>query len=309
MCGLFGFSSYGIKTTNELFELTKSLSEYSAQRGTDATGIAFCHGKGINITKAASPGYKFDFKFQGIVPALIGHTRHSTHGSEKYNSNNHPFPGKVSRLKFALAHNGVLTNHEKLRKELSLPNTKIETDSYIAVQLIENKNELSFDSLKFMAETVEGSFSFSLLDNKNNIYLVKGDSPLSILHFPKSKIYVYASTDEILYRAIIDSSLFDELKNKDYEEIDIMAGDILKITPFGIIEKSHFNYKNYYSKGWWEYGFSPLSLWDENGNIESGYISDLKAVAEYMGYSPDIIDSMLAEGFTPEEIEDYIYEI
>ena len=62
--------------------------------------------------------------------------------------------------------------------------TKIETDSYIAVQLIESKKELTKESLKYMAETVEGSYSFSLLDEKNNTYIVKGDSPISLLHFP-----------------------------------------------------------------------------------------------------------------------------
>ncbi|UQT46789.1 hypothetical protein M5E87_16235 [Flavonifractor plautii] len=38
-----------------------------------------------------------------------------------------------------MAHNGVLHNDGYLRRSLSLPKTKIETDSYIAVQLIEQK--------------------------------------------------------------------------------------------------------------------------------------------------------------------------
>ena len=67
-----------------------------------------------------------------------------------------------------------------------------------------------------MAEKTDGSFSYSLLDEENNIYLVKGDSPLSILHFQKLKMYVYASTDEILYKALVDyQPLFKALKSRD----------------------------------------------------------------------------------------------
>ncbi len=36
-----------------------------------------------------------------------------------------------------------------------------------------------------MAEEVESSFSFSVLDSNDNLYIVKGDSPISILHFKK----------------------------------------------------------------------------------------------------------------------------
>ncbi|MBE7021140.1 MAG: hypothetical protein E7411_06890 [Ruminococcaceae bacterium] len=71
--------------------------------------------------------------------------------------------------------------------------------------------DLLGDTLQGMlnAEFDEHSFSFSILDNDNNIYLVKGDSPLSIIDFPEEKIYVYASTDEILYKALIDTMLMN----------------------------------------------------------------------------------------------------
>ncbi len=40
---------------------------------------------------------------------------------------------------------------------------------------------------------------------------------------------------------------------------------------------------------------------------QSSYIDDIKAVAKYQGYSPDTIDELIKSGFTPEEIEEYIY--
>ena len=219
MCGLFGFSTYGTSPIRDVAKLVNALAQESAVRGIDATGIAYCRDGRIQVQKEAVSAYKLNFKPPQTVRALIGHTRHSTQGSEKQNYNNHPFTGKAGGTKFALAHNGVLTNDEMLRAQYHLSQTKIETDSYIAVQLIEQQKKIDFESIAWMAEQVEGSFSFSILDNENHLYLVKGDSPLSILHFPTRQIFVYASTDEILFKALIDSPLFDDLKNKNYEPI------------------------------------------------------------------------------------------
>lgn len=310
MCGLFGFTNYSGDKIKDLQKLTNYLARESTARGTDATGIAYVNSGGIHIEKDNKSAFRIDFKHSDDIKALIGHTRHSTQGSEKHNCNNHPFIGNCKNSRFALAHNGVLSNDKELRKKHKLPRTKIETDSYIAVQLIESKKTLDFDSIKYMAERVNGSFSFSILDYKNNIYLVKGDSPLSILHFPKLKIYVYASTDEILYKAIVDyPPIFSELKNGGYEAVDISEGDILKIRPDGLIEKSTFEYNTYYGKDWWYYGtYLSASLNSNNSSYTmDDYVEDLKSVACYLGYTPDDIDELIALGYTPEEIEDAIY--
>ena len=51
MCGLFGFLNYSNSPIKNLSDLTNSLAEQSAVRGTDATGIAFTSSGGINIIK------------------------------------------------------------------------------------------------------------------------------------------------------------------------------------------------------------------------------------------------------------------
>jgi DNA invertase Pin-like site-specific DNA recombinase len=61
--------------------------------------------------------------------------------------------------------------HKELRKEKLIPDTHIETDSYAACQLIEKQGKLDFESLKYMSETVEGNFTFSVLDDRNNLYI------------------------------------------------------------------------------------------------------------------------------------------
>ena len=307
MCGLFGFSRYGDNNIKNLCDITNALAIESSIRGTDATGIAYNFRGHVNIIKDSKAARKIDFKHNDNITALIGHTRHSTQGSEKKNCNNHPFYGKCKNTKFALAHNGVLINDMDLRYRYGLRKTKIETDSYIAVQLLEHKKILDFDSIKFMAEAVEGSFSFSILDSENNIWLVKGDSPLHILKFPKRQMYIYASTEEILWKALIDTELFSDVKSGDYESIDINDGNILKINPTGNLVRGKFNFNDYSHLkycNWWDYGIHDTS---EKSAYTDIYIEDLKAVAAYQGYSPEDIDNMLSSGISPYEIEEYLY--
>lgn len=295
MCCLFGFYHYGGGEIDKLSGLTNLLAENATVRGTDAAGIA-CNDRGkLIIHKEAKAAYNIDFKHPESVVCVTGHTRHATQGDKKKNYNNHPFAGTCKNLKFALSHNGVLINDADLKKQYHLPKTKIATDSYIAVQLLEKKKQLNFDSVKFMAESISGSFAFSILDSSDTLWLIRGDSPLSLVHLPKYRLYVYASTDEILYKSLVDTKLFNEIKTGSFEEIKVRPGDILRILPNGKVLTDTFSYTDYSDFHWWDY------------SLKDDYIEDLKSVAAYQGYSPEVVDTLLAEGFMPEEIEDYIY--
>lgn len=304
MCGLFGLINYNTSDVMNLNEIIKSLAVECAERGTDATGVAYANNNKLYICKRAVAAYKMKFDLPCNTKCIIGHTRHATQGNKKYLPNNHPFPGKVKNVSFALAHNGVLCNDITLREKYTLPKTKIETDSYIAVQLLEYKNKLDFDSLKFMSEKICGSFSFAIMDNKNNTYLVKGDSPLSIIHFPELKLYVYASTDNILWRAIIVCPLFNQMKNRAFETIDINSGDILKIDNKGNLLYDKFNHLESYIQ---KYDWRSYGCWDYGIEYEQEYIEELKNIAGTYGYTDEQIDILYEEGFTPEEIEEFLY--
>lgn len=299
MCCLFGFYNYSGQPIKNLGHLTNCLAEEATVRGTDATGIAYNHKGKLIINKEPKSAFQIDFKHPDDIVSVTGHTRHSTQGNKNKNHNNHPFSGHCKNVRFALAHNGVLSNDCELRKELRLPHTKIETDSFIAVQLIEKKKVLNSESIKFMAEKINGSFAFSILDTDNTLWLVRGDSPLSLIHIPKYKLYVYASTDEILYKALVDTKLFAEIKKDAFDEIEINSGDILNILPDGSIVYDKFKYTDYSYFGncnWWDYDIS-----------KDSYIDDLKSIATYQGYSPDDVDELIKSGFTPEEVEEYLY--
>lgn len=295
MCCLFGYYRYGSKI-EKISVLTNLLAENAAVRGTDAAGIAYNNNGKLVIHKEAKSASYIDFKHPDNAVCVTGHTRHATQGDKNKNYNNHPFSGSCRNIKFALSHNGVIVNDDELKAQYNLPKTRIETDSYIAVQLLEKKRNLNVDSVKFMSESLKGSFAFSILDSSNTLWLVRGDSPLSVVHLPEYKLYVYTSTDEILYKSLVDTKLFDEIKKGRFEELIIEPGDIIRIKPNGKIFKDKFKYSDYSCYQWWNYEIS-----------DNDYVENLKTAAAYQGYPPDMVDDLMNNGFSPEEIEDYIY--
>ena len=229
----------------------------------------------------------------------------TTQGRASRNRNNHPFFGEAGGELFALAHNGVLWNDDILRRSKHLPKTKIETDSYIAVQLIEQKNTLGLSSLKYMAEQVEGSFTFTVLDERENLYFVKGDSPMCLYYYPRCGVYLYASTEAILNRAL--GRL--KLPIGKPERIMLDCGDILKLTHSGRREMASFDTSNFLNP--WD----NCSLWPvQTGRAkhkrseEQAYLEELKSVAACYGYSPASVDRLLESGFSTDEIEEFLYE-
>lgn len=307
MCCLFGFIDYGQNLTGrQKSVLTTALAIASEARGTDATGIAYNSGGRQTIYKKPVAAHLLDFRIPDDASTVMGHTRLTTQGDENKNYNNHPFSGRAGTMPFAFAHNGVLYNDVALRKTLGLPNTRIATDSYIGVQLIEQKKALNLDSLAYMAEQVEGAFTFTALDGKDNLYFVKGENPMCIYHFPKSGVYIYASTEEILLTALIALGI----DHKHAEKVSLFCGDILRIDAKGKqykgqFDDSHLYYDCYlhwpYSLGG-AYSYSQLSIYSD----EDAW-GDLKSVACFYGYSPEDIDDLRAEGFTCDDIEEALY--
>ena len=165
MCAVFGFLDYKGKVSNAVLKkLIHYLSIAAEVRGTDATGIAYVRDGSIVTYKKPKPAHKVKLFFPRDTRAVIGHTRFTTQGSEKRNCNNHPFEGHCGTESFALAHNGVLYNDRKLRREQHLPPTSIETDSYVAVQLLEQGQQLDKENIRRTVELVEGSFVFTILE-------------------------------------------------------------------------------------------------------------------------------------------------
>ena len=305
MCCLFGIVNYGqTLKPGQIKHILKVLSREAEVRGTDATGIAYNHGGRLLIEKRPLPAHKMKFHVPAHVHTIMGHTRMQTHGSALKNLNNHPFSGNAGGMPFALAHNGVLYNHNNLRRTQALPPTKIETDSYVAVQLLQQKKALDFSSLRHVAESVEGSFVFTVLDGKDNLYIVRGDNPFCLYHFPAIGVYVYASTEEILKKALSKM----HLRNLLHSQISLTCGDILKINSYGEITKETFDDSklfSFWSDPFWK-PFSYHSL-RSTSTMEMDYLTEVKSVAMAFGYAPEDIDNLASQGFSPEELEEFLY--
>lgn len=302
MCCLFGL----IDSRNQLSAKEKSrilsvLATECEERGTDATGIAYCSHRHLSIYKRPIAAHRMRFRIPADSRVIMGHTRMTTQGDARKNRNNHPFLGCVKGKRFALAHNGVLWNDRGLRHTKHLPKTKIQTDSYVAVQLLEQQKALDFDSLAKMAEQVEGSFSFAVLDEQDALWIVKGDSPLSIAYFPECGVYVYASTAEILNRALTRCG--KQLGHRRTVEVEM--GDLLKIDRRGHITRAAFDASKLCRPSWDYWG---ASLYAEPPKTEDEHIRLLKSVAKAFGFTGEMIDRLLDQGYTTDDIEEILYE-
>ncbi|MDO4301097.1 MAG: hypothetical protein Q4D26_06870 [Clostridia bacterium] len=301
MCCLFGLIDYGnMLTIRNKEKIIKVLSKECEARGTDATGVAYMTGNKMTIYKKALPAGKMKFKFNSNPSVIMGHTRMTTKGSEKNNINNHPFYS--AKLGFALAHNGVLYNDKTIRKTEKLPKTKIETDSYVAVQLIEKHKTLNFDTIKNMAEKVEGSFCFTILDKEKNLYIIKGDNPMCIVRF--NGFYIYASTKEILTKAL------KKLGLKYYKEINIKTGEILKINILGNIIRHEFDMDfgySYWNNYCWGYSSRSKDIANEAKSVYDEYLNDLIYYGKSVGFDEETILELLDLGYDYMDIEDMIY--
>ena len=259
MCAIYGFVSYkNLLSGDELKKLVKSLSVESEVRGTDASGIAYVRDGELVIYKNPGPASKNDFYFPADTKILTGHNRMTTHGNAGFNCNNHPFLGKTKDGHFALCHNGVLHNYRYVQLVEHLPETKIETDTYAAVQLIEKYGSLNFSTVAKMCETVGEQFLFTILDDKNRLYIAMNGNPICLLHFEKLGLYLYTSTVSIMKEVLKDSFLAKE----SCMRINVDDGDIIRIDSNGKIEKSNFDFCKY-----WNYRGYSAYRWDYEEEI------------------------------------------
>ena len=190
----------------------------------------------------------------------------------------------------------MLYNDIEVRKEKHLPKTKIETDSYVAVQLIEQQGKLNFDALKNMAESVQGSFCFTVLDENNTLYIVKGSNPMCLLHFVSLGLYVYASTESILTKALWKVGL-SKLK---YEQIFLKEGDMIRINKNGELLQSIFMMQNDFSNVVWQYSDYD---WEDDYTQQEELLLEMCGC---YGVSEEDVLLLLDYGYSADEIEEML---
>ena len=198
MCGITaGITSTSDITTSLLRQLKKL--EY---RGYDSAGIAFISDEILTIKHTTDDIEALSTAISSKKTPHIGiaHTRWATHGEVSID-NAHPHH---TDNRIAIVHNGIIENHENLRKQL--PDTitwRSQTDSEVIVHLINErlkKNDHIVQAITETAKELQGTYALAVIDKNqpNTIYCIAHESSLII---GKSKDGFFICSDQ---NAILD---------------------------------------------------------------------------------------------------------
>lgn len=165
MCAIFGI--YPHKEASRI----AYLGLYALQhRGEEAAGIVTRNGKKAYLHK--SLGLTSDVFDEKILSGLrgemaLGHLRYSTTGSSNI-KNTQPFYVKSKIGDIAIAHNGNLTNTQRLRNALEERGALFQTtmDSEIIVHLLAHSPEKNYrERIIWSLSQLEGAYSLALMLN------------------------------------------------------------------------------------------------------------------------------------------------
>ncbi len=180
MCGIVGY--IGEKDAVPILMDGLSRLEY---RGYDSAGIAVMEDGRVAVRKAKGRLSHLDELLEEKPvsgPLGIGHTRWATHG-EPSDLNAHPHTDVKGRI--AVVHNGIIENHESLRRYLISAGCRFvsQTDTEVVAHLLNHLYE--GDMIKAITQAIgmlEGSFALAIvsLDEPDALFCVRKDSPLVI---------------------------------------------------------------------------------------------------------------------------------
>jgi glucosamine--fructose-6-phosphate aminotransferase (isomerizing) len=176
MCGIVGYIGYK-QAKPILLDCLKRL-EYG---GYDSSGIAVCD-DGITVCKDAVRVATLEQRAPPVKgTAGIAHTRWATHGAPSL-LNAHPHLDCTG--KFAVVHNGVISNYQELRQQLIGEGHKLvsETDTEVIPHLIEKfyRGNLE-DAVAATLSLIEGSYAIVVLStDERKLVVARLGSPLVI---------------------------------------------------------------------------------------------------------------------------------
>ncbi len=182
MCGIIGY--IGEENAKEYLLSGLEKLEY---RGYDSAGIALLDGDKIIYRKSKGKLSQLEDKIRSYSDELIGnlgigHTRWATHGAVT-DENAHPHLSQNGL--FAVVHNGIIENYDKLRQQLISEGYtfKSETDTEVIAQLLEKYYSGSLiNAVSKTCEQLIGSFALAIMckDCKDKLICVRRASPLII---------------------------------------------------------------------------------------------------------------------------------
>lgn len=215
MCGIFGAISAS------KFEI---LDQVNKTRGDFASSFLYHNGSKFDIQKREN---SFDWNEIKLPNGLIylGHNQAPTSSQRKWREHtSHPFVTN----NWVVAHNGVLTNFDKLKKEY-LPEHENIVDSSIIPALLSHF-EKKFDVVNNVEK--ETNLIGYVLD------LIEGTFGLWIVNLKTLTVYIVRQGSTLFY----DKNSFSSVKGKDYKEIK--EGVIYSFTEKGIKTQGKFKVKS-----------------------------------------------------------------
>lgn len=283
MCGIAGFS---LSTTSDINprQLSNALLSELDIRGNQASGFAFRSPKSSGMYKKAVAGASLPLKSMSRSSTdVLLHTRYATHGSIKTFDNNHPVTSPDKTIK--LVHNGVIYNHELLRKSLDFQLPEVDTS---VIPAILQQFDRNFDKLNML----DGDASIAWLDDNDSktMYVARvSHSPLQIAQLVDGS-FLFASTESIMRNALDKLNIIPEYCEPVPERtlLKIVSGVIAEVSGLPEFDTDYQEsygydygrYRNMTSGGWG--GLSPESEWtscttdydefDEFGNFNESQI-------------------------------------
>ena len=181
MCGIIGIASRSPVTLDVLLNALERL-EY---RGYDSAGVAYLD-DGLSVTKRSGDISHLREAIAALDDRFrfgIAHTRWSTHGPPT-DANAHPHTDESGRV--AVVHNGIVENHDSLRRDLRTTGVKFtsETDSEVVPHLLAHLLDQDLAPREAFAETIgrlHGSYAIcALVEGYDELLVARQQSPLVI---------------------------------------------------------------------------------------------------------------------------------
>jgi glucosamine--fructose-6-phosphate aminotransferase (isomerizing) len=209
MCGIIA----GLSKTN----IEKTLLEGLARleyRGYDSAGLVIIDDNSEFQRHRASGKVKLlkEKCQQKPLTGYLGvaHTRWATHGAPSVD-NAHPH---ICNNQLALVHNGIIENHEVLRKQQKDFRFTSDTDTETLVhQISVNYQDNLLEAVKKTVTEIEGAYAFGVIDkNKQELIATRQGSPL-VLGIGEQGFFVSSDVSALL--GVVDKFVF-------LEELDIV---------------------------------------------------------------------------------------
>jgi glucosamine--fructose-6-phosphate aminotransferase (isomerizing) len=186
MCGIIGY--VGQANSARPLEVAHQALARLQYRGYDSAGIVVANEQGLSFAKKAGKLSALEEALAANplpeASAAIGHTRWATHGAPT-DANAHPHFGQDGTV--AVVHNGILENHEELRRELTDAGATFQsqTDTEVAAQLLERAyREIGDlpDAMRAVVRRLEGAFTLLAVaqDNPRLVVGARRTSPLVV---------------------------------------------------------------------------------------------------------------------------------